>query len=90
MKAIQTKYLPCTDYKGSRIKAYDGDGNSITISYPHELSGMDAHEKAAKALCTKMNWTGKLIGGGLNKGYVFVFAPQDWIACAGVGSDIHP
>jgi hypothetical protein len=73
MKAIQTKYLSCTNNRGSRIKAYDSDGNSVTISYPYELSGQAVHEKAAQALCAKMNWTGKLQGGAINKGYVFVF-----------------
>ena len=81
MKAISTKYLGATNYKGSRIKADDGDGNSITIGYPHEASmGCDAHSRAALALCKKMSWTAQadrqthLIGGGTKTGYVFVFA----------------
>jgi hypothetical protein len=73
MKAIQTKYIGPTNFRGSRIKASDGDKNSITISYPHELSGEDVHRKAAEALRDKMGWTGNLTGGGLKNGYVFVF-----------------
>lgn len=73
MKAIQTKYFGPTNYRGSRIKAFDGDNNSVTISYPYELSGEDVHRKAAEALRDKMGWTGKLIGGGIKSGYVFVF-----------------
>jgi hypothetical protein len=73
MKAIQTKYIGPTNFRGSRIKASDGDKNSITISYPYELSGEDVHRKAAEALRDKMGWTGNLIGGGLKNGYVFVF-----------------
>jgi hypothetical protein len=73
MKAIQTKYIGPTNFRGSRIKASDGDKNSITISYPHELSGEDVHRKAAEALRDKMGWTGNLVGGGLKNGYVFVF-----------------
>ena len=75
MKAIKTTYKGPTDYKGSRIIATDEDGNKATISYPHELSGMDCHAKAAVELCNKMGWTGTLHGGGLKDCYVFVFAP---------------
>jgi hypothetical protein len=77
MKAIMTKYLPCTNSKGSRIKASDGDGNSITIGYPHELSGEEVFKKAAIALCDKMQWSNDLIGGGYKGEYVFVFNPQN-------------
>jgi hypothetical protein len=72
MKAIITKYHGPNN-RGSRISATDEDGNRITISYPHELSGEAVHRKAAEALCAKMGWTGKLVGGSLKRGYVFVF-----------------
>lgn len=85
MKAIKVKYIGPTDYKGSRLKATDEDGNSVTISYPHEAhQGTDAHALAAIELCKKMNWLPSnpprewqhthLIGGGLKDCYVFVFA----------------
>lgn len=74
MKAISTRYKGPTDTKGARIIATDSDNNRVTISYPYELSGEDVHRKAAEALCAKMGWTGKLIGGGTKQGYVFVFA----------------
>ncbi len=72
MIAIETKYLGATNTRGSRIKA-SGNGNTITIPYPHELSGAACHAKAAVALCKKMDWSGKLISGATDKGYVFVF-----------------
>src|SRR5258708_4084246 len=75
MKAIVTKYHGPTNHKGSRITASDEDGNRVTISYPHELSGEDCHRAAADALCKKMGWDGELIGGSLKRGYVFVFSP---------------
>ena len=50
MQAIHTKYLPATNSRGSRIKA-TCDAGSVTIPYPHELSGDEVHRKAAKALC---------------------------------------
>lgn len=73
MKAITTKYFGPGNVKGARIKAYDEDGNQATISYPYELSGEDCHRAAADALCRKMGWEGKLAGGGIKGGYVFVF-----------------
>ena len=73
MKAIVTKYHGPTNFKGARITASDEDGNRVTISYPHELSGEDVHRKAAMALCDKMEWAGELVGGSLKRGYVFVF-----------------
>lgn len=76
MKAITTKYLGPTDRRGSRIsKASDGN-NSVTIGYPHELSGEAVHRAAAEALKTKMGWSGDLIAGAVKGGYVFVFAPN--------------
>lgn len=53
MKAIQTKFIPATNTKGSRIKAFDCDDNSITIPYPYELDSPCAHKKAAIALRDK-------------------------------------
>lgn len=80
MQAIITKYHGPTNTKGSRISA-KCDAGSVMISYPHELSGIDVYEAAARALIKKLHWTTadgfpELVGGGLpnNGGYVFVFA----------------
>ena len=74
MKAIETKYLPATNYRGSRIKAKAEGGNSITINYPHEYNTERAHSCAAFALCQKMGWNADtLCSGGTDKGYVFCF-----------------
>lgn len=75
MKAISTRALAPTDTKGLRIKAYDLDGNSVTIPDP-DLP--DTHQEAryaaaAVALCRKMEWSGPLLGGAVKDGYVFVF-----------------
>ena len=77
MKAIETKYLGPTNFRGSRIKAWAEGGNSVTIPYPHELSGEMVYRLAAEALCLKMKWTGAMISGGRadGNGYVFVFKP---------------
>ena len=77
MQAIQVKYLPSTNTKGSRIKAVCAAG-SITISYPHELSGQAVYRAAAELLADKLNWNtgnyGAMLGGCLPDGsYCFVF-----------------
>lgn len=77
MQAIQTRYLGPTNARGARIKATAAAG-SITIDYPHELSGQDCHAKAAQALVERLGWTGdyygRLVGGQLPSGdYAFVF-----------------
>lgn len=90
MQAIQTKYIPATNYKGSRVKAWCARG-SITISYPHDLSGDDVHVAAAQALVVKFaaedvkkygkpdagaNWLKPRSCGQLKSGdYVHVFMP---------------
>ena len=77
MQAIQVKYLPCTNAKGSRIKAFCAAG-SVTISYPHELSGQAVYRLAAETLAIKLKWDtdnyGAVLGGCLPNGdYCFVF-----------------
>ena len=76
MKAILTKVLPCTDTRPTRIKAYTEGGNSLTVSWTECDEGRtqgEAHMYAARKLCNKMHWGGKLIGGGTLEGYCFVF-----------------
>ena len=75
MKAITTKCHGPTNHKGSRISADDMDGNRVYIPYPYELDSQDAHFQAAKALCKKMDWSGKLVAGAIQDGYVFVWMP---------------
>jgi hypothetical protein len=65
MKAIAVKYISASNLRGSRIKAFDSDKHSVTISYSHELSGDNVYAKAAIALCKKMGWTGRLVSGGV-------------------------
>ena len=86
-QAIQTKFLPATNFRGSRIKAWCERG-SITIDTDHAASC--PHTEAARALIARFvkedaarygsnpqanPWARKLIGGGLpGGGYAFVFA----------------
>lgn len=73
MKAITVRYIGPTNTRGARMKADDGDGNSVTIPYDYELSREERYRSAARALCEKMNWHGRLCGGGTKAGEVFVF-----------------
>jgi len=64
MIAIHTKFIPVSNSRGSRIKAYtaahgDFKGFQATISYPSELSGVACHFEAVKALIekNKLDWT---------------------------------
>ncbi len=81
MKAIETKYLPATDRRGTRIKAYAEGGNSITVGrYNDRITQLDGEalcKEVAIMLCEKMNWPTELLGGGKANGdYVFVFKNQ--------------
>lgn len=78
MKAIQTKYYRPTNFKGSRIKASDLDGNTKWEHYRSELDTNDNHAAAAIALCHKMQWHGRLQGGHLgDDSMVWVFCDKD-------------
>lgn len=56
MKAITTKYLGPTNHKGSRIKATEPDGKSITISWNHALNAEANHSDCARMLMDKLGW----------------------------------
>jgi hypothetical protein len=75
MKAIITKYLPATNTRGSRIKAMAEGVKSLSIPYPHELSGEEVFKAAAVALCKRQGWPESLAAGGLpdQSGYAFCF-----------------
>jgi hypothetical protein len=84
-QAISTRYFPATDSKGSRIKA-TCDRGSITIDYPHELSGWECHCVAFRCLLERFaredgndkSWGhhSNYVCGGMHRGskeaYVFV------------------
>lgn len=81
LQSIQTRYLPVTNSRGSRIKATTASGLSISIPYPHELSGADCHWEAVKALLLKhgFHWADKwAVGASIDgRGYVFVPVRHD-------------
>ena len=79
MQAIITKYLPCTNNRPSRIKAF-ADAGSLTVEWDYSLDVEANHRAAAQSLQQKLGWTGgnygRLVGGGMPMntpyGYCFV------------------
>lgn len=75
MIAIQTKYLPSTNTKGSRIKASAKSFN-VTIPYDYSLNDEKLHFKAVKELVRKHNldWDISIMNyGSTENGYIFTF-----------------
>lgn len=52
MQTITTKFLPCTNYKPPRVKAFC-DRGEITISWEHTLNSSENHANAVEALIAK-------------------------------------
>lgn len=72
MKAIQVKYLPPTNRKPSRWKAFAEGGASVTSSLDHGLDAGPDARRVAQHLVDKMQW-GAITGAGClpNGDYVF-------------------
>lgn len=75
--AILTKFLPYTNTKQGRVKAFTAwngntKGRNITLPWDHALDAYGNHEKAAKALVERLEWAGEWIGGDCGETYVFV------------------
>ena len=68
---ITTKFLGPTNNRGARIKASCA-GESVTISYPYEVSGVDCHLRAVMELAKKVDFTGEMIIEGTDCGYMFI------------------
>lgn len=76
MQAIQVKFLPCTDTKGSRLSA-TCIACRVVVGYDHGLGIAENYEAAAMAVMNKMGWPNKLVGGQLKDGsWAFVMLPE--------------
>lgn len=79
MIAIETKYLPATNTRGSRIKAFTCNGKSASVPYNHELSTEANHYAAVRNLVDlgliSVTYTmlENMRFGGTKSGYVFCF-----------------
>jgi hypothetical protein len=68
MQAITTKFIPCTNTRGSRVKA-TAQAGSVTLSWDHARSPSGNHQAAAVALVDKYKWYyGKWISAELPDG----------------------
>ncbi len=72
MKAIKTKYFGPGNVRGSRYKADDGDGNSVTLHRDDALTAEGCHQAACKALAEKMGWPGTYTGAYYKGAYYWV------------------
>jgi hypothetical protein len=79
MQAIQTHYLPPTNTRCSRIKAFCQAG-SIIVSWDHALDADENHRAAMLALVRKLGWPwdcSEIATGVLqNGGYAHVKVPS--------------
>ena len=77
MIAIQTKFLPSTNTRGARVKAWaSGRPWSVTISYDYSGSHEMPHFRAVQAFIKKhkLDWDlNNMRFGGVENGYVFCF-----------------
>ena len=65
MKAIQIRFLPATDFRGARMKAWTEGGNSITLPFQYELSYDQLRALyMAQELINKMKWNVRISGSG--------------------------
>lgn len=76
MQAIETKYIPVTNTKPSRIKAIC-DAGTLVVSWDYGLSIEENHQSAAQELINKLGWNKEFISGQLKSGnYAHVFIPK--------------
>ena len=85
MQAIISRFVPCTNFRPSRVSARCA-GGSVMLSWDDDLSAEENHQNAAKALCAKLEWNCSIQTGALTDSYVhtlsipkkrlFVFATE--------------
>jgi len=71
MKVIETRIVPATDTKPTRIKAVAGKlSNTCILNDNYSLE--NNHGYIAQVLAEELGWTGEFIGGHTNDGMVWV------------------
>lgn len=80
MIAIHTKFIPATDRRAARIKAYSCNGHSLMVPLDYGLGEIERHAAAVKALLESgqfahiANFEQMAYGGSADdKGYTFCF-----------------
>ena len=82
MVALHSRYSGPTNTRGSRIIAHRMDWSAehrtrVSAEPDQRYSDERAHLLAIRKLCAKYDWHGKLVCGGSDTGYVWVWAPKD-------------
>lgn len=79
MQAITTKYLPPTNFKGSRVKV-ECDAKTIIVPWDDVLNPQQNHAAAARQLAKMLGWHGHWFGGSPkgSTGYCFVCADPNY------------
>lgn len=72
-QSIVTKYHGPSNTRGSQVSATAANGARVIISYDDSKRSEEAHAMAARELCNRLKWCGKMVQGGMDNGYVFVF-----------------
>lgn len=67
-QAIQTKFIPCTNSRQSRVKAW-AEAGSIVLSWDDALNVEENHARAANALCAKLGWNDVSLETGCTKDF---------------------
>lgn len=73
--SIETRYISATSTRGAFLRAKISGAsikNSITSPYSYAHSREENHFIAADKLAQYMGWDGKLFGGRINTGMVFI------------------
>lgn len=77
MKVIGVKFVPPTNTRGARVKAFAKWENKIyhqvSLPWDYSIDNSKNYCKAARELADKLLWEGDMIGGAFGQEYVFVF-----------------
>jgi hypothetical protein len=78
MYTIETKFMPATNTRGSRIsvRIMDGRPAALTTPYDHALSSSGNHRAAAVALLSILSANGTWVAGETERGFVFCNVPS--------------
>jgi len=83
MVAIETRYIPATNFRPYRIVAETCNGQRLVMSQSaaENATGCagyqeETHRYVAQALADKMQWGPLGHGGGTKRGMVFCFPPK--------------
>lgn len=71
-RTIHSAYLPCTNFRGTRVKAWAGTDRrkSEILPWDHALNAEENHVRALAAMVARMGWWGAWTIGSSDLGYV--------------------